>query len=368
LKVKASTRQPKLLLLVAVMALTALLGAGCGSSNKSSSSTSSAPAASSTTAAAKPNPKVTGKTIGFVDILGVAAIEKRFFKSFKFAAEKAGWTVQFQDGEGDPGKILAATQNFVNSGVDAIVFNSVPGEIVKPATKLAKAKGITTINLITTATPGIYDGDYDEDEATLTPPLAEKIKQDFPNGAKLGLLEAQAITASRGRVTALKKALAGSNVTVVDEADLPEATPQAAGKASTDMLNAHGDINAIVGIFDQFSSPALAAIKTTHKDKVKYYSFYADSVHVPLMKRPGSRFVAVVDSNIAAVGPYAVDQLLAHFATGKPVQTQVNLPITPVVITKDNLPSGADPDEGPVPFAELTQPYLAKWATKYGLK
>ena len=362
---KASSQYRRLLLASVLALVVGLVVAGCGSDNKSSSSSSSTGAS---TTAAKPNEKVTGKTIGFVDILGVAAVEKRFYKSFKFAAEKAGWKVQFVDGEGDPSKILGAAQNFVNSGVDAIVFNSVPGEMVKPATKQAKAKGIPTINLITQATPGIYDGDYDEDEAKLTPPLAEKIKKDFPNGAKLGLLEAQAITASRGRVDALKKGLKGSNVTIVDEADLPEATPQAAGKASTDMLNAHGDINAIVGIFDQFSSPALAAIKTLHKPNVKYYSFYADSVHVPLMKRPGSRFVAVVDSNIAVVGFYAVDQLLQHFATGKPVQAQANVPIEPVIITKDNLPTTTDPDEGPVPFADLAKPYHDKWAKQYGLK
>jgi ABC-type sugar transport system substrate-binding protein len=345
-----------------------IAAAGCGSSsNDSSTKTSAATTGAATTAAATPNPKVTGKTVGFVDILGEAAVEKRFYGAFKDAAHRAGWSVQFVDGQGDPAKIAGAATNFVNSGVDAIVFNSVPGEMVKPAAKAAKAKGIPTINLVTPATPGIYDGDYDENEAVLTPPLAAKIKADYPNGAKLGLLEAQAITASRGRVSALKKALAGSNVKIVDEADLPEATPAAAGKAATDMLNAHPDIDAIVGIFDQFSAPALAAMKAEHKGNVKYYSFYADSVHVPLMKRANSPFVAVVDSDVAKVGFIAVDQLLKHFATGAPVEGQTTPKITPVVVTKANLPTGG-PDEGPVPFSEIAKAYQAEWASKYGIK
>jgi ABC-type sugar transport system substrate-binding protein len=353
---------------LALLALVALV-AGCGSSKKKSTATTTS-AATTSTAAAKPavNAKVTNKTIGFVDILGVAAVEKRFYKAFKYAATQAGWKVEFVDGQGDPTKIAGAATNFVNSGVDAIVFNSVPGEMVKPAAKAAAAKGIPTINLVTPATPGIYSGDYDENEATLTPPLGAKLKHDFPKGAKIGLLESQAITASRSRVTALKKSLAGSNVTVEAEADLPEATPEAAGKASTDMLNAHPDLSAIVGIFDQFSSPAMAAIKTAQKPNLKYYSFYADSVNAPLMARPGSPFVAVVDSNVAEVGFIAVDQLLQHFATGKPVVAQEFPTLHPVVITKANLPTSTDPDEGPVPFATLAAPFLKKWATEYGLK
>jgi ABC-type sugar transport system substrate-binding protein len=356
-------------LVASVLAVSAIV-VGCGSSSNSSSgssgSSSSATKASSTVAASV-NPKVKNKKIGFIDILGSAAVEKRFYKAFTYAAGKVGWNVQFVDGGGDPSKIAGAARNFVNEGVDAIVFNSVPAEMVKPEALAAKAKGIPTINLVTPGTPGTYAGDYDENEATLTPPLAAKIKQDFPNGAKIGLLTANAIVASRTRVAALKQGLAGSGINIIDDADLPEATPQAAGKAATDMLNAHSDINAIVGVFDQFSAPALAAMKTINRPNVKYYSFYADSVHVPLMQRD-PRFQAVVDSNVAEVSFVAVDELLKHFATGAALRSQFDPALKPFVVSKANLPSGGDPDEGPVAFATIAKPFVALWKSQYGIQ
>jgi ABC-type sugar transport system substrate-binding protein len=363
-------RVSRMALITAVLAVSALV-AGCGSSSSSTSSSASgsnpSTNAGSSPVAASVNPKVKNKTIGFVDILGSAAVEKRFYKAFTYAADLAGWHVQFVDGQGDPSKIAGAAQNFVNEGVNAIVFNSVPAEMVKPAALAAKAKGIPTINLVTPGTPGTYAGDYDENETTLTPPLAVKLKQDFPHGAQIGLLTANAIIASRTRVAALKQGLAGSGVKIVDDADLPEATPQAAGKAATDMLNANPNLNAIVGVFDQFSAPALAAMKTIDRPNVKYYSFYADSVHVPLM-RADPRFAAVVDSNSAVVSFVAVDQLLKHFATGAPVKTQYDPPLKPFIVTKANLPSGGDPDQGAVPFATIAKPFLAQWKTQYGIK
>jgi ABC-type sugar transport system substrate-binding protein len=350
-------------LLLAVFAVAAV-AAGCGSSSSSSSGSSD----KTSEAAATADPKVTGKTIGFVDIFGASAVEKRFYDSFTYAAGQAGWNVQFADGEGLPAKTLSAAQNFVNSGVDAIVFNSVPAEYVKPALKQAKAKGIPTINLITPATPGTYEGDYDENEAVVTKPLAEKLKEDFPEGAKIGVLESQQISASRERVTALKKGLEGSNVEIAAEGEVPFATSAvAAGKVTTDMLNANPDLSAIVGIFDQYSPAALAALKTSQQSNVKFYSFYADSVNVPLMKRAESPFVAVADSDIAKVGFYTVDQLLNYFATGTPIEGQTKIQITPLIVTKDNLPTG-EPDEGPVPFAELAKPYEAEWSKKYGIQ
>lgn len=348
------------IVMLAVVAIVALVVAGCGSSSSSSSSTTGK-------AAATVNPKVANKTVGFVDILGVSAVEKRFYKAFTSAATLAGWKVQFVDGEGNPSKILGAAQNFVNSGVDALVFNSVPAEMVRPAVKQAKAKGIPSINLVTPATPGTFDGDYDENEAVLGPPLAQKIEQDFPSGAHVGLLVEPALSSSRARVAALKKAWAGTNVKVIAESAVAESSPDAAGKSTIDLLNAHPDINVIVGIFDQFSSASLAALRTSQKPNVKYYSFYADSVNVPLMKRANSPFVAVVDSNIAEVGYVAVDQLLKHFATGAAVEGQTNIPIKPLVVTKANLPTG-DLDEGPVPFSQIAAPYLKRWETEYGIK
>jgi ribose transport system substrate-binding protein len=349
------------LLLLAVL-VAAVVAAGCGSSSSSSSSETTSEAA------ATANPKVANKTIGFVDILGASAVEKRFYDAFTYAAQQAGWNVQFVDGEGKPSKILGATQNFVNSGVDAIVFNSVPAEYVKPAVKQAKAKGIPTINLVTPATPGTFEGDYDENEAVVTKPLAEKLKEDFPEGGKIGLLESQQISASRERVAALKQDLEGSSVEVVADGEVPfGSSASAAGKVTTDMLNANPEIEAVVGIFDQYSPAALAALKTSQASEVKFYSYYADSVNVPLMKRPGSPFVAVADSDIAKVGFYAVDQLLNHFATGAPVAGASKIQITPLIVTKENLPTG-EPDEGPVPFKQLGEPYVAKWSAKYGIE
>lgn len=312
-----------------------------------------------------PNAKVTGKTIGYLDVFASAPIEKRFYNAFKQAATHIGWTVQLQDAAGVAGTALTAAQSLINSGVAAIVTSSLPSEWIRPIAAMAKAKGIPIINLITKATPGVYNGDIDENEIPISTALAKRIIKDHPNGAKVGVLYEGVIAAEVARLAQLKKTFAGSKVQIVATHDQPQTDAPGSQKTAIDMLNANPGINVFITASDIEAPYVLAGLRAAGNKKVTVYSYYADSASSALLKT-NSQYAAVVDSDIAKVGLIAISQLLKYF-TGGTITPQQYVAEKPVIVTRAGVTAGELNEAGPVPFAKYSAPFFAQWKSTYGL-
>lgn len=140
-----------------------LLAAGCGgktatatnadnSINKvSGSKAAQAQMASMGSAAgAKEGPAVTLKpeTIGEVEILHAAEVQRRITGALEAAAAKVGWKVVTCDTAGDPAKASSCAQNLLNQGVNAMTSMGVDPSAMAQQMKEAQAKEVPWIGLI----------------------------------------------------------------------------------------------------------------------------------------------------------------------------------------------------------------------------
>jgi ABC-type sugar transport system substrate-binding protein len=356
-----------------MLLLSALVLAACGGGSSSSSSASSAEPAETTetgSGGGGASANLSGKKIGYVDIYAQGGVEQRFFNAFKQGAEHLGWTVELQDANSESEKALTATRTLINNGVDGIVFSSIPSEFIKPLQGELEANEIPTINLVSPATPGLFDAQLVENESQLSEGVVEAIENDFPNGVKLGIVNVSEIRACQERLEALEEQFKGSNVeiaAVTDKAIEPTATT----KTVVDMMNGNPEIGAIVYLSSTDPPYGISGLRSGGHASVKNYSYYAESTLTPLMIETPS-FKAVSDSSIAKVSYQALGDLLQSFngeEIGKKEIETVDAPA--IVVTREIAKEKAqelEQNEGPVPYAELAEPFYKEWETKYGIK
>jgi ribose transport system substrate-binding protein len=347
---------PVLALTVGAMAL----AVGCGSSSDNSSTGATGPA---TTAGAATTAASGGeKTIGYVDVLGTAAIEKRFYNAVKYGADELGWKTSFIDAKGDQGAVQTAVRTLVGEGVDGIILSSVPSEWVQPVKQLAESKKIPLINLITQADqPGVYTSDIDENTQTVTKALAAYVKQQNPDGAKVGFLYTPN-AAIKERFKVFKESVAGSNVQVVASHEQALTDSGGVKKSVVDMINGNPDISTIV-VGNQDGVPGVLAGLRSIGSKVPVYGFYADSAISALMKT-NPQLAGVVDSDSSKVSFIALDQLRNYFA-GKPITpAQQDPPIDASIVTAKDVQPFMLEEQGPVPYTEVAKPYFEEWKTQ----
>src|SRR3981081_543166 len=151
---------------LAVATVVAAAAAGCGSTSSgtsasnnvssAASSSASTPAAASTVAPLKPptgSHSATGlrnKTVGLVIITQASEVFPQQQKAMKEAFAQLGWNIKIDDLAGDISKVPAPVENLLQSGVHAIVLQSVePSFVGQQAAAMAKAKGVPIIGQAT---------------------------------------------------------------------------------------------------------------------------------------------------------------------------------------------------------------------------
>lgn len=354
----------RLLCLLAAFTLLAALVAACGGDDSSDSTGSSDTTAESTEGGGGGG-DVSGKTIGYLDVAATSPIEVRFQNAFNAAAENLGWTVQLQDAAGDQEKALTGARTLINNGVDAILASSVPAEWLQPVVAEAESKGIPMMNLITKASPGVFQGQVLEAQQAASEKMAEKVKEELPDGGKVVLFIEEEILALVERAEILEEQFEGTNIEVVANINVPIAENPRVQKATVDILSANPDLAAIVATSDIQTPEVLAGLRTAGNKDVKLFGYYADTANVETMETNPEQFVAVVDSNIAEVAWIAAGEFASFFSGGEIKEIQEPA-YTPVIIGPEDITPAMLEEEGPVPFEEIGAPFYEEWADLYG--
>jgi ABC-type sugar transport system substrate-binding protein len=361
-------RAGRSLLLLVALCLTASLVAACGSSSSSSSSSEATEATESESTESSGGGgagEVAGKKIGYLDVFATAPIEIRFQNAFKEAASSLGWSVQVSDAAGEQEKALTAARSMLNSGVDAIVTSSVPGEWILPVLTEAESQGVPVIALITKEPPTGFTGQVLESQEATSEKMVEQIKEEFPQGGEVAIMFEEEQQSLIERTEFLEKGFEGTNIKVVATQNVPAAENSKAQKYTTDILNAHNNIAAFITTSDIISPEVLAGLRTAGNSETKVYGWYADSANVETMEGNPKQFVAIVDSDIAKAGWVAAGELASFFTGGTITKTQ-NVEIEPVIVTPADITPGMHAEEGPVPFKEIGAPFDKEWEAKYG--
>ncbi|MCM3729365.1 substrate-binding domain-containing protein [Neobacillus cucumis] len=225
-----------LIVIVAVMALSA-----CSGSNKASSD------------------KSQDITVG-VSLLTEShpfqiAIKDAIQKEAK--SEKVNVDVQIADQ--DLNRQISAVEDFINKGVDAIILTPVDSDGVKGAILKANDANIPVITVDVKANGGQVASHIATDNYTGGMIAAEAMAKYLGDKGEVGLTTYPEVQSVRDRIDGFKANIKNHpNVKIV--AELPGRTREEAKKASEDMLTGHTSLNGIFGFGDDMAIAATAAI------------------------------------------------------------------------------------------------------------
>lgn len=354
------------------LCVTAALLAACGGGGSGSTTTETSESGSTEANATAPEEggstaEIEGKTIGYIDILGTAAVDIRFQNAFKEAASHLGWTVDYQDAQGEQEKTVTIARNMVNSGVDAIVTSSLPAEWILPVAPEAEAKNIPIMNIVAGEPGDVYTGQILEPQPPTAQKLSEQVVKEFPQGAEVGIFYAEEPPTQVKRKELLEKDFEGTKIKVVAAEAIPYVETSKVQKATVDILNSHPNISAFLTTADVQAPEVVGGLRTAGNSKVKVYSYYADSVNVGAMKENPTQFAGVVDSDVAIIGWSAADELAKYFAEGSEIKKLQEANLSPLIVTPSEITPAMEQEEGPVPFAQIGAPFYKEWETKYGV-
>jgi ABC-type sugar transport system substrate-binding protein len=350
-----------------ILPLVAIVLAGCSSGSSGGQTSGSGDSASTTSKTALPH-----ITIGYVDIAATVAEEPQIFKVFQQGAADLGWTVKLADAQNSPTTALQDTQAFINEGVNALVFCSVPGAFVGSALQLAKQRHIPTINIVSASAGAAYDSQVagTETVASLNP-LITAMKSELHPGAAVGLLILAQVLEGTPEAIALEKAITGAGFNVV-QTDYPSISdaPQSTEDSVSAIVRAHPNVAAIVDLAGLVSSDVLG-LRDAHNTTTKIYGWNVDNATVPTLLTPHSQLAALFYADHGKPAAVALDELVQYFGRKTPLEPLINV-TGGVIYTASNLPAfiKADPDgnASPVTPAQVLAPYVAAWAKEFKAK
>ena len=223
------------------------------------------------------------------------------------------------DGKGDPAVISQAISSFVQQRVDGIII--LGGTQVGPLTpqlQAAKDAGIPVIAAgIKSPDPeGLLDAQYEPDGSEYGVLLADYLKKKFEAGTEWVALTITADKGGNAPIAAAQPILEDAGLPLVGTVDLnlTKDLPSQISKGSADLLRAHPNAKVLMSCCDftaAFSVPALN--EAGHPDVIQALRY--DNLSILDMIRKGDPVVTVGSNSDTSI-LLAIDQLLAHKATG----------------------------------------------------
>lgn len=201
-------------------------------------------------------------------------IESDFFKtvadSITEMAEAEGNKTVVVDAQQDSTKQIQIIEDFIAQGVDAVFLNPVDKEAIEPALQKLKDAGIPVINFDSSVSNlDMVDAYVATDNKLAGALCAEAMIKDFPKGGDIAVLNYLANSACVDRENGFLEAIEGHGFNIVATFDA-EGTVEKGQNITSDILQAHPDIDAIFSINDQAGMGAYAAISTNGGDTAVY--------------------------------------------------------------------------------------------------
>jgi ABC-type sugar transport system substrate-binding protein len=336
----------------------------CGSDDKSSSP-ATAKESSSTSKAAPPS-----ATIGWVDATLAGAYQQRIYDQGKAAVEHLGWKLKTVDTKGDPAAAASGVSSLVAQGVDGIIMSGITPSTARAGLLQAKQKNIPVMlvgsEVESNLNASLNLNYYGESEDELTKPLADLIIRDLKPGDKVGMLTTSFLLSGKQRSDTLTKLFEAAGIKVAGALETDFSFTGGVKNAST-LLTQHKDLAALIPVYDLWTSASVSAVKSAGREKdVQVFSYYADSVNNPLMRKNPTIVKGLADGNMSVSSLIAVDQMLQVLAKKKaPDPKAADGKFKYVALEQDTLPPGDQ--SGPISADEAAAPYYEKWANEFTL-
>jgi ribose transport system substrate-binding protein/inositol transport system substrate-binding protein len=262
-----------------------------------------------------------------------------------YAKTQDGVSLQIEDAQNDVGKQLNQIQNFVASGVDAIIVNPVDTDATVAMSQAAAAAGIPLVyvnrepvNVDSLPEKQAFVASNEKDSGTLEMQevcrlLKEQGKAQASIVVMMGELSNQA---ARMRTQDVHEVIATpecSFIKIVDEQTANWSRTQGADLV-TNWLSAGLQFDAVVANNDEMAIGAVQALKAAGKDMGTMVVGGVDATQDALAAMAAGDMDVTVFQNAAGQGQGAVDAAL-KFARGEKVDSKVYIPFE--LVTPANL-------------------------------
>lgn len=261
------------------------------------------------------------------------------------AASLDGVTLQIEDAQNDVGKQLNQIQNFVASGVDAIIVNPVDTDATVAMSQAAADAGIP---LVYVNREPVNVDDLPEKQAFVASDERESGTLETQEVCRLlkeqGVTEAKAVVlmgelsnqAARMRTQDIKDVIATpecSFIQIVEEQTANWSRTQAAD-LMTNWITSGLEFDAVISNNDEMAIGAIQAMKSAGMSMDDVIVGGVDATQDALAAMEAGDLDVTVFQNAAGQGQGAVDAAL-KLARGEPVETKVYVPFE--LVTPANL-------------------------------
>lgn len=261
------------------------------------------------------------------------------------AKELGNVTLQVEDAQNDVGKQQNQVDNFIASGVDAIIVNPVDTDATAALSAAASAAGIPLVyvnrqpaNVDSLPEKQAFVGSLEHDAGRMQgEEICKQLKAAGRTEAKavilLGELSNQA---SRERTQGFKDVIAGDDckfITVAEEQTANWQRTQATDLV-TNWMSAGTAFDAIASNNDEMAIGAIQALKSASKDLASIVVGGVDATQDGLAALQSGDLDATVFQDAKGQGAGALDTAL-KISKGETVESKVYIPFQ--LVTKDNL-------------------------------
>lgn len=262
-----------------------------------------------------------------------------------YAATQDGLTLQIEDAQNDVGKQLNQIQNFIASGVDAIIVNPVDTDATVAMSQAAADAGIPLVyvnrepvNVDSLPDNQAFVASNELESGTLeTQEICRILKEQGKTEAKavvmMGELSNQA---ARVRTQDIKDVIATpecSFITIIEEQSANWSRTQGADLV-TNWLSAGVEFDAVIANNDEMAIGAIQALKTAGRAMDSVVIGGVDATADALAAMAAGELDVTVFQNAAGQGQGAVDAAL-KLSKGETVEKKVYVPFE--LVTPANL-------------------------------
>jgi ABC-type sugar transport system substrate-binding protein len=290
------------------------------------------------------------------------------------ALGKVGWTIVVTDAHNDPNVEQTTMQNFVSQRVDAIIDMYINSSTIAPQLNAAKTAGIPVLAVSADANPSLFAATYAGDPEAQAQLTTDYLKSKYPAGTHYVVLDLASIYSTNQLITTAIPHLKAAGFQQVGQFDINIADLTNSIKAGVlNLIQAHPEVKFVLGcssICLPVMAPALQ--QAGYKDVLSIAADDADDVDSFAFMHQGMPIVGNVQ-NLEVSLLIAVDQILAHAATGAPVNRNADAgAYKSVIVTKDNEPANGAQFTGTTADqkkyfddATLMDSYTKKWQNTY---
>ena len=212
-----------------------------------------------------------GKTVGLVIITQASEVFPQQQAAMKEAFSKLGWQMKLADIAGDISSVPEVVDNLIQSGVDAIVLQSVePGFVGAQVAARAKSKGVPIIGQLTGVPTEDSDGVLTAavESPVVEPGTAEgkQFIEEFGKDGKVALIIDKLAATGRGAQQGFQAGLAGGgDVVARHQLNYAKLVPDVTS-TTQQWLVQHPDLKAIWCPYDGACVGAGEAVQSAGKD------------------------------------------------------------------------------------------------------